>query len=286
MLNDDKLKLATSIPRQIEILKERGLVIDSVKSAETLLSRIHYYRFSAYSLGLRDHNIFHQGVTFDQIYRIYKFDEQLRKLFFAIIEPIEIKLRATMSNHLALKYGNICHKDGCIFTDKQLHVDFLAKHDESVKRMKDLAFVKHHIDVYKDLPIWASVEIWSFGMASRFYGNLLAEDQKAIASCFGVDQFYFTGWLECFCYIRNICAHNGRLYNRVIVKRPKLYREDLCYNNKKIFPIILVLKRLNQGRGAAWRIFTDELIKLVNKYTSDINLAFIGFPKNWHDLLN
>lgn len=285
MLNDEGLKSATTIQQQIQILKDRGMIINSENSAETLLSRIHYYRFSAYSLGLRKNNIFRPGTTFEQIYRIYKFDEILRRLFFTVIEPIEIKLRASISNYLAIKYGNVCHKDSSIFSDQGQHEKFLEKHNNAIDQMKEVAFVKHHVEVYKDLPIWAAIETWSFGMTSKLFGNLLPEDQKAIALCFGIDEFYLAGWFECLCYIRNICAHNGRLYNRMIVKRPKLFKEDATYYSIKIFPVILMLKRISQGKGATWRTFSDDLSTLVHKYSADINLAFIGFPNNWENLL-
>lgn len=209
----------------------------------------------------------------------------LRRLLFIVIEPIEIKLRASISNHLALKYGNVCHKDSTIFASQNQHVKFLEKHKSAIDQMKEVAFVKHHIEAYKDLPIWVAVETWSFGMTSKLFGNLLSEDQKVIAQCFGIDQYYFSGWLECLCYIRNICAHNGRLYNRFIVKRPKLFNDDAPYNSAKIFSVILILKRINHGRGATWRTFADGLVALTKKYSQDINLSFIGFPVNWEALI-
>ncbi len=260
------------------------MTISSDKSAETLLSRIHYYRLSAYSLGLRRNNIFRSGTTFEQIYRIYRFDENLRRLFIAVIEPIEIKLRASISNHLAIKYGNICHKDSSIFSNQQQHEKFLKMHTNAIDQMIDAAFVKHHVEIYKDLPIWAAIETWSFGITSKLFGNLLPGDQKAIALCFGIDEFYLAGWFECLCYIRNICAHNGRLYNRIIVKRPKLFKDDSAYNSIKIFPVIIMLKRLNLEKGSNWRSFSENLTALVHKYADDINLAFNGFPDNWEGL--
>ena len=66
MLNNDALKSATTLDQQIEILKSRGLIIADDITAKTILSFVGYYRLSAYSLGLRDNDKFHDGVAFDR----------------------------------------------------------------------------------------------------------------------------------------------------------------------------------------------------------------------------
>ena len=50
-------------------------------------------------------------------------------------------------------------------------------------------------------------------------------DKKAIAQTFGVGYTYIESWLESISYVRNICAHYGRLYNAKLSKTPMLYKE-------------------------------------------------------------
>lgn len=46
-----------------------------------------------------------------------------------------------------------------------------------------------------------------------------------IALTYNVSYTYFESWIESISYIRNICAHYGRLYNAKLTKTPKLYQQ-------------------------------------------------------------
>jgi len=49
------------------------------------------------------------------------------------------------------------------------------------------------------------------------------KDQQAIAFKFGISEpIVFASWLRSLNYIRNICAHHSRLWNRNVVDQPKL----------------------------------------------------------------
>jgi len=55
-----------------------------------------------------------------------------------------------------------------------------------------------------DLPIYALVEVFSFGTLSKFYKNMKNEDKKTVAKSFGIGYTYFESWLESISYVRNI----------------------------------------------------------------------------------
>ena len=75
------------------------------------------------------------------------------------------------------------------------------------------------------MPIYALVEVFSFGTLSKFYKNMKNGDKKIVAKSFGVGYTYLESWLESIVYVRNICAHYGRLYNAKLAKTPILYKE-------------------------------------------------------------
>ena len=78
--------------------------------------------------------------------------------------------------------------------------------------------VKHHNDKYGgSLPIWAAVEISTFGTMSKLYKNMLPADQAAIAKQFDLTPTLLNSWLRAFVEVRNICAHYGRLYNKALL---------------------------------------------------------------------
>lgn len=291
MFNDNRLKASLTLDEQIELLKSRGMIINNDFQAKRILSYVSYYRLSAYSLGLRDQNdIFNNNVTIEKIYNIYLFDENFRKILSAVIEPIEIKLRGLITNHLAVKYGNVCHLVPALFENSCRHSDFMSYYDSSLNQhmTKRTPFVKHNMQKYGKLPIWAAVEILSFGQLSMFYKNLKKEDRKIIANSFGVDDSFFAGWIESLCYIRNICAHSARIYNRVITKKPRLYTEDRVFDKPrmKIFPIIVIIGKIYDYSGDEWDTFIMDFSQIIRFYEDDINLAFMDLPQDWQSILN
>lgn len=80
--------------------------------------------------------------------------------------------------------------------------------EEEIRRNSIAPFVRNFQQNYEggELPIYALVEIFSFGTLSKFYKNMLNEDKKSIAKTFGVGYTYLESWIESISYVRNICA--------------------------------------------------------------------------------
>lgn len=110
-------------------------------------------------------------------------------------------------------------------------------------------------------------------------------DKKAIAKSFGVGYTYLECWLESISYVRNICAHYGRLYNARLSKTPILYKEYASEGiaNNRIFGVLLCLKQLLKN-DSHWNIFVDKMEILFDKYDS-VNIKTMGFQENWKELL-
>ena len=92
-------------------------------------------------------------------------------------------------------------------------------------------------------------------------------------------------WLESFSYVRNICAHYGRLYNAKLSKTPVLYREysEAGIGNNRLFGVLLCIKQLLRNDDH-WSAFLDKLDELIKKYKS-VDTSTMGFPTNWKELL-
>ena len=110
-------------------------------------------------------------------------------------------------------------------------------------------------------------------------------DKKAVAKSFGVGYTYFESWLESISYVRNICAHYGRLYNAKLSKTPMLYKEysEAGIGNNRIFGVLLCLKQLLKN-DSHWKIFVQNIELLFEKYES-VDIKTMGFPENWKELL-
>ena len=148
--------------------------------------------------------------------------------------------------------------------------------------------VVHNIEKYGNLPIWASVEIMSMGTVSQLYGNLDSAKSgvaKSIANGFGVKPFILKSWLRHLTYIRNICGHHSRLYNRIMTTRANLLKRDTRHDSDKEFPTFLVLKRIyEQSWPEQWPSRLNGLDAAISKH-GGVSLQPMRFPEEWRDIL-
>lgn len=278
-----------SVEQQIKNLKALNLLIEDEEAAAKFLNDVSYFRFiKAYSLGLKPKNgSYYDGVTFDQLVELYLFNSDLRQLLFPLIESVEINLRCRAANYFCNTYGVLGYKEPGNFTDATHHATFLRDVESEIFRNKSAPFVRNFLNNYEngDMPFYALVEILSFGTLSKFYKNMKNPDKKQIASTYSIGYTYLESWIESIAYVRNICAHYGRLYNARLTKTPKLYRQDIERGavNNRIFGVLCCMKHLFAS-NKRWMKFLDGMEALFNTYPC-VNIAAMGFTKNWRELL-
>lgn len=214
---------------QIDILKQRGLIIEDETKAEAWLSQVSYYRMSGYWYPLladRHNHLFKPGSTFTQACCLYDFDSQLRHLVMAAIERIEIAVRTRVAYVMSQADDGFWIERPECFSDADKHRKTLANIYEEYHR-SDEQFVRAFKKKYNNPlpPSWVLLEITSFGTLSLLYQNLIpGHPKRDIAAAFGVSDTVFESWLHTLVYIRNICAHHARLWNRTLGIRPLMPR--------------------------------------------------------------
>lgn len=280
---------AITIEEQIDNLKTNGLVVKDEEYAKKILNDISYFRLiKAYSLNLKVKNgKYYEGVTFEKIVELYLFNANFRQILFPEIEKVEINLRCRISNYFSLKYGPLGYLNESNFENSEYHSEFLNEIEDELRRNYKTPFVKNFRDNYEDskLPLYALIEVFSFGTLSKFYKNMISSDKKEIAKLFGVGYTYLESWLESISYVRNICAHYGRIYNAKLTKTPKLYKEysEVGIGNNRIFGVLICLRQLLIG-DSHWNLFVDEIGMLFDKY-EDVDIKTMGFVENWKRML-
>ena len=278
-----------TIDEQVENLKSIGLIVEDEDYAKKILNDISYFRLiKAYSLNLKTKNgNYGDKVTFEQIVELYLFNANFRQIIFPQIEKIEINVRCRIANYFAEQYGVLGYLEADNFVNSEYHQTFLEDIEEEIRRNAKAPFVKNFQENYEggNLPIYALVEVFSFGTLSKFYKNMKNPDKKAVAKSFGVGYTYFESWLESISYVRNICAHYGRLYNAKLSKTPILYKEYSRegIGNNRIFGVLLCLKHLLKS-DSHWKLFVQEVELLFEKY-EQVDIKTMGFPENWKELL-
>lgn len=282
-------QLPMTIDEQVENLKNIGLIVENEEYAKKILNDISYFRLiKAYSLNLKSKNgNYADNVRFEQLVELYLFNANFRQIIFPEIEKIEINVRCRIANYFAERYGTLGYLEADNFANIEYHQAFIEDIEEEIRRNSKAPFVKNFRDNYEggNLPIYALVEVFSFGTLSKFYKNMKNPDKKLVAKSFGIGYTYFESWLESISYVRNICAHYGRLYNAKLSKTPILYKEysEKGIGNNRIFGLLLCLKQLLKN-DSHWNIFVDKVGMLFEKYES-VDIKTMGFPKNWKELL-
>jgi abortive infection bacteriophage resistance protein len=253
---------------QIAILAGRGLVLADPKAAESFLSHINYYRFSGYCLAFEQaRHLFHPNVTFEQVRAAYEFDWGLRDLIADALEIIEIDFRTAVACHFGKTHGAFGHCDPAKFYGAFRHGEWRDSLREETRRSSEL-FVIHFQNTYAefpDLPIWMATEVMSFGALSKMAHGMLRQDQKVIAQRYRVQPSdVLTNWMHHLVYIRNLCAHHSRLWDRIWTIKPTLpaafaWKPPKLPGNNRLFVTLLVLSYLLKSCSsmaafrASWR---------------------------------
>lgn len=83
--------------------------------------------------------------------------------------------------------------------------------------------------------------------------------------------------------LRNMCAHNSRIYNRTIHTTPEILDVDKIIPppaHNGLYQILLAIKYLRSSDDE-WIVFVDEFDKLIQKNTSIIGLTAMNLPTVW-----
>ena len=286
-------KQLISFTDQITLLKQRGMVLGNETKALHLLQNISYYRLSGYwhpLLADKQRHIFKPGSTFEAAYNIYKFDSELRKLIIAELEKIEVAVRTQTAYILSTQYHAHWFEDSSLFSNPVRHTKVLAKIEEEYNR-SDEEFITAFKAKYSDHfpPSWMTMEIASFGTLSILYGNLQpGRAKRSIAAYFGLPDTVFASWLHCIVYVRNICAHHSRLWNKILSIRPLMPRSPrntfialpASGTQQTYFVLSMIIYLLNTVNPN--HSFISRFKELLNRYPS-IDVRAMGFPINWEN---
>ena len=224
------MKQFKTYEEQVALLASRGMDVGDPQAAAGQLRRVNYYRLSGYWYPFRRIeggtrvDEFAPGTTLTDIIKLYDFDTNLRTMTFASLSPVELTMRALLGHalgeidecaHLKLDAWNVRARGSEYTRWRTLHRRELKDSRED--------FVKHHKANYGGvLPVWAAVEVLNWGSLTKLFGfsPRLAQDQ--VAAAFGLSAPQLESWLKSLNIVRNVCAHHGRLFNRVFALKPKL----------------------------------------------------------------
>jgi abortive infection bacteriophage resistance protein len=138
-------------------------------------------------------------------------------------------------------------------------------------------------------PVWAAVEIMTLGQLSKWYANLSHRyDRNGIARALDFDDSHLVSFLHHLAFIRNLCAHHNRVWNRYFAfslklptHRPVALRGSLNPDApKKLYNTLAILAYFLDtiSPGHHWKSRLEALLQ-----DHAISTADMGFPPDWHD---
>lgn len=305
-----KTKEFKTLDEQIEILKNRGLVINDIDKTEELLLRENYFFINGYRhIFMKNHkeDSFIPGTTFEELYAVFQFDRSFRNVLFKNLLIVENNLKSIIAYKLSKKYG-IREKDYLkpsnfsqdIKKVRQVN-DVLNKIKRQIKlNGRQHSATLHYISNYGYVPLWILVKLLSFGMINELYSILKPDDKLAIAEYYNLDVETLGIYIALLSNYRNLCAHEDIVYDHRTQKEIPDTRyhmeldvpttnDEYVYGKNDIFAVVIMLKCMLTESD-----FTD----FVNEVSYDLNLLDgrvniipqskildrIGFPSNWEEI--
>lgn len=304
-------KLFLSFDDQIEYLEDKkGLIIPDHEYAKSMLKQIGYFGLiSGYKTPFKNPTTkkYRDGITFENIVALYKFDENLRELFLKHILQIERHMRSLLSNYFTEKYG-----------ESQAHYLNPANYNNSKRNSKDVtrlvdtldnlanhstnySYINHQRNKYHNVPLWVLVNGLTIGNLSKFYFLTTQDLQiKVSKNFYGVNEKQLHQYLTVITKFRNVCAHNERLYSyrtkdtipdTVLHKKLSISKKGTEYiqGKRDLFSLVIAFKYLLPDED--FKKFKKKLIRIIRHYLRTSRVLtkaqlneMMGFPTNWRDI--
>jgi abortive infection bacteriophage resistance protein len=293
-------KPALSVDEQLEKMIGRGLVVCDKDEAKHYLHQIGYYRLCGYTLPFQkggdgtDRHAFSEPTEFHAILERYVFDRKLRLLLLDAIERIEVSIRASLSNSIAQRHTPHWYQNAALFEDDYDHVALIRElkrqivHNASTPEQiaKRDIHIQHYYNTYSEPdmpPSWMVFETISFGTISRLFGGLFKSETAKICLPLRVNHDTFSSWLHSISYVRNMCAHHSRVWNKTLTIKPAVAKKHKTkfQGNSKIYGVMVVIQILLQ-EVAPDNTWAERLRELLNEHPN-VPLVNMGFPEDWFE---
>lgn len=245
-MTDNFQKPFKTIDEQIEILKNRNLIIDNEDVAKKTLQSLSYYKIvNGYQNPFwAKTDYFLNGTSFFDVILFYKFDTIMRNDMLNCFLTLETKIKTIISYEYCKEYGALGYLDKNNYaikanatkldkfmetmeqikadSIKDLSNDFQSEHAQP-KYFKYIP-VRHYIQKYHNVPLWVMMESLTLGNVSVFYELMPKKIRVNVAKSISeLSQVQYnerdiTTILSSMTILRNTCAHGNTIYNFKIKK--------------------------------------------------------------------
>lgn len=296
---------------QIDKLKnDKKLQIDDEEHAIDLLKRHSYFALvSGYKRPFKSKDGTYQAhTTLDDIYALYSFDNALRNIVFSKILIVEKHIKSLISYSFCEEYGSL----------QQTYLDptkynYIPANHEGIDKLilklmtiasdpKDYPYIQYQKDTYHNIPLWVMMKALPMGSISKMYSYLAPKIQSQVSHEYPyVNEEELVRMLDLLSRVRNVCAHNERLfdynYRKGAIKDSYVHqilavsKRGSKYKSGKsdLFAVLISLKYLldkEEFEDLVKQIRTqlDTLYSSTKRINPNQMRKYMGFPMNWEDI--
>lgn len=287
---------------QITFLEEqKGLIISDKEYARRTLLKIGYFPLiNGYKEIFKESNNdqFQRGTTFEDIYELYNFDNDLRNIFLKYILVAERNIKSSLSYHFCNEYGDLqsdyLNVNNYDYTGKKKNVinKMLKIMSGQLRHDSDYVYIRHYMTIYQYVPLWVLMNVLTIGQLSKIYASQKGRIQIKVCQDFGPLKVNELGkMLAVMTKFRNVCAHNDRLFDfrtkdalldRNIYERLQISKEKgrYKYGKNDLYAQVIILKLLLSDED--FHTFFHDLKVCFKKHPIHKEiLERMGFPENW-----
>ena len=298
-----------SFNEQVSLIIEKGIEIKDKDYAKEMLQQIGYFPVIGgykHLFKIPTTNKYKAGTTIEEIICLYKFDTDLRELFFKYLLEIERYMRSLMSYYFTQYYG-VSQKqylDIKNYNDTKRNHATILKLIATLKRAittTDYTYINYYRKTYRNIPLWVLINILTFGNISKMFQVLPQSLKSQVSKNFRqLNQRQMDQFLSVLTKYRNVCAHGERLFTYKttdsIADTPLHKKLSLPYSGNQyikgkqdLFAVVIAFKYLLPEND--FIEFKRKLTKEINRANKEIKhitetelLDAMGFPENWMDI--
>ena len=301
--------------QQINKLKnEKSLKVSNQDDTISILKRTSYFALiCGYKQLFKDKstNKYKMGTSFYDIVDLYKFDQNVRLLFFSNILKIERHIKSIISYYFTEQFGDTQDKyldennyDNLSYNKSQVQT-FIQQLNVTLNppygRPSEYEYINHHKKEYRNVPLWVIINALTFGNISKMYSfSKQSLKIKISKEFYGVNEKTLGDMLNILSKYRNVCAHNERLFNYKtrkslpdlnLHKELKIDKIGTLYKFGKtyLFSVAICFRYLLSHED--FRMFYHDLKKQIKIYSRKLKvlnlndiLNEMGFPLTWNKI--